>query len=181
MALAHYAQLCAVGLDPELWRLTTIELQTEEDMLNYIRAALQAQAEGTALPFVIVEERTGGVIGTTRYQNANHEHLRVEIGFSWVAVGWQRTAVNTEAKYLLLRHAFEQLRCVRVEFKADSQNERSCRALLRIGARQEGVMRNYILSRHKSMRDLSLFSIIDSEWPAVKADLRQKLYRGEPT
>src|SRR5262249_49505026 len=141
LSLSHHAELCEVGLDERLWRLTTIRLQSPEDMLQYIQDALRGQAEGTALPFVIIEKRSRKVIGTYRYHSTNKTHRRLEIGFTWVAVPWQHTPVNTEAKYLMLRYAFEQLQCIRVEFKADYDNEPSRRALLRIGARQEGVLR----------------------------------------
>jgi RimJ/RimL family protein N-acetyltransferase len=105
------------------------------------------------------------------------EHRRVEIGFSWVGLPWQRSPVNTEAKCLLLTHAFEQAHCQRVEFKADSQNEPSCRALLRIGATREGTLRQYMYSSHKGARDIALFSMIDIEWPNIKARLEQRLYK----
>ena len=179
LTLAHHPQLCEVGLDERLWRLTTIRVQTPEDMLRYVRTALQTQAEGTALPFVIVEKSSGRTIGTTRYHSIHAAHRRLEIGFTWISVPWQRSGANTEAKYLMLKQAFEQYRCFRVEFKADRENEPSCRALLRIGAKQEGVLRNYMVSRHKGIRDLAVFSIIDAEWPEVKARLEAKLnYRG---
>ncbi len=177
LALSHQATLCEVGLDERLWRLTTIRLKSAEDMLNYIQAALREQAEGTALPFVIVERASAKIVGTTRYHSINHTHRRLEIGFTWVAVPWQRSAVNTEAKYLMLKHAFEQLGCVRVEFKADADNEPSRRALLRIGATHEGVLRQYVISKDKGVRDMALFSIIDREWPQVKAHLERKLRR----
>lgn len=177
LSLSHHAALCEVGLDAALWEFTTIRLQTPEDMRRYIEAALHEQAEGAVLPFVILEKRSGKVIGTSRYHNINPAHRRVEIGFTWVAIPWQRTPVNTEAKYLMLKQAFEQYRCVRVEFKADTRNERSRRALLRIGATQEGILRSYMVSGHKGVRDVVLFSIIDSEWPAVKAELEAKLRR----
>jgi N-acetyltransferase len=176
LSLSHHAQLCEVGLDERLWRLTTIRLQTPEDMLNYIRTALQGQAEGTTLPFVIIEKGSDKVIGASRYHSINVAHRRLEIGFTWVATPWQRTIVNTEAKYLMLKHAFEQCGCVRVQFKADSANEPSRRALLRIGAKQEGVLRKYVTS-HKGARDMVLFSIVDTEWSEVKSDLEKKLNR----
>jgi RimJ/RimL family protein N-acetyltransferase len=175
LTLAHHSDLCEVGLDERLWRYTTIRVQTSEDMLRYIETALQEQAAGTALPFVIIEKSSGKVIGITRYHSINKTHRRLEIGFTWIAVEWQRTIVNTEAKYLLLKQAFEQYGCIRVEFKADSSNESSRRALLRIGAKQEGILRNYVISRHKGARDLALFSILDSEWAEVKANLEKKL------
>jgi RimJ/RimL family protein N-acetyltransferase len=178
LELSHHEGLCAIGLDPALWQHTTIRVQTRDDMLRYIQSALDSQAAGTALPFVIVLRPSDAIVGTTRFHSIAREHRRLEIGFSWVGVPWQRSAVNSEAKYLLLKHAFEQARCQRVEFKADSQNERSCRALLRIGATREGTLRQYMRSAHKGARDLAIFSIIDSEWPQIKARLEQRLYHG---
>ena len=175
LSLSHHARLCSVGLDESLWRFTTIRLQTPEDMLTYVQAAIHERTEGKTLPFVIIEKSKGEIIGSSRYHNINTTQRRLEIGFTWIAVPWQRTSVNTEAKYLMLKQAFERYRCVRVEFKADSSNERSCRALKRIGAKQEGVLRNYVISSHKGVRDLILFSIVDSEWPEVKANLEKKL------
>jgi RimJ/RimL family protein N-acetyltransferase len=176
LALTHHQQLCAIGLDPTLWQLTTIRVQTPTEMLHYIQSALDSQTAGTSLPFVIMLQATGDVVGTTRYHSIVHSHRRLEIGFTWVGVPWQRTPVNTEAKYLLLKYAFEHYRCQRVEFKADSQNVPSCQALLRIGATWEGTLRQYMLSPHKGVRDVAIFSIIDSEWPQMKAQLEQRLY-----
>ncbi|MEN3335348.1 MAG: N-acetyltransferase [Blastocatellia bacterium] len=177
LTLSHHAALCEVGLDERLWQLTTIRLKTAEDMFRYIQAALQAQAEGLALPFVMIDKASEQIVGTSRYHHINPTHRRLEIGFTWIAVPWQRTRVNTEAKYLMLKQAFEAYQCVRVEFKADASNEPSCRALLRIGARQEGILRQYVVSNHKGVRDLALFSIIDREWPEVKANLEKMLQR----
>ncbi len=177
LALSHQTRLCEIGLDERLWQLTTIRIQTVEEMREYLQTALEAQAEGTALPFVMIDKATQEIIGTTRYHNINQRHRRLEIGFTWIAPAWQRTFANTEAKYLMLKQAFENYRCVRVEFKADSGNRPSCRALLRLGAKQEGVLRNYAVSTHRGVRDLILFSIVDSEWPAVKARLEENLER----
>jgi N-acetyltransferase len=145
-------------------------------MLRYVQNALGSQAAGTALPFAIVLQATGEIVGTTRYHSIVREHRRVEIGFTWIGLPWQRSPVNTEAKYLLLTHAFEHAHCRRVEFKADSQNERSCQALLRLGATREGTLRQYMWSPHKGARDVAIFSIVDAEWPQVKARLEQRLY-----
>lgn len=177
LGLSHHAELCEVGLDQRLWRLTTIRLETSEDMLGYIQTALHEQAEATALPFVMIEKSSEKIIGTSRYHNINPTHRRLEIGFTWVAIAWQRTRVNTEAKYLMLKQAFEQYGCVRVEFKADAGNAPSCGALLALGAKQEGILRQYMISSHKGVRDLALFSILDGEWPEVKANLETKLQR----
>lgn len=177
LTLAHHERLCEIGLDERLWQHTTIRLQTPEEMREYILAALNDQAEATAIPFAIIEQVSAQVIGTTRFHSINPKHRRLEIGFTWIAPAWQRTAANTEAKYLMLQQAFEKYHCVRVEFKADSRNQPSCRALRRLGATEEGVLRNYVISAHKGLCDLVLFSIIESEWPAIKADLETKLRR----
>jgi RimJ/RimL family protein N-acetyltransferase len=143
LRLLHLDALCAVGLDPELWKVTIANVQTRDDMRSYIEAALHAREQGTALPFVIVERKSATVIGSTRYLNIDLPNRKVEIGSTWVARRWQRTAVNTEAKYLVLRYAFEELECVRVEFKTDLLNAQSRSALLRIGAKEEGILRKH--------------------------------------
>ena len=171
----HLAGLAAVGLDEELWRWIPTPVRTQEEMAAYIEAALNEQERGLALPFAIVEKATGRAIGSTRYANIDRMHHRVEIGWTWVARDWQRTPMNTEAKYLLLKHAFETLGCMRVELKTDSLNERSRAAILRIGAREEGIFRNHMTTASGRVRHTVYFSIIDSEWPAVKARLEAKL------
>ncbi len=177
LSMDHWGQLCEVGLDPELWKWTTTQVQTPEDMRSYIETALKSQAEGTALPFAIVDKRLGRAIGSTRYGNIDRANRRVEIGWTWVAPAFQRTAVNTEAKYLLLKHAFEKLGCIRVEFKTDSLNEKSRRALARIGAKEEGMLRNHMITYSGRFRHSLYFSVIESEWPQVKAGLEEKLAR----
>jgi len=171
----HLAGLAAVSLDEELWRWIPTPVRTPEEMAAYIEAALNEQERGLALPFAIVEKATGRAIGSTRYANIDRMHHRVEIGWTWVARDWQRTPMNTEAKYLLLRHAFETLGCMRVGLKTDSLNERSRAAILRIGAREEGIFRNHMITASGRVRHTVYFSIIDSEWPAVKAGLEAKL------
>jgi RimJ/RimL family protein N-acetyltransferase len=175
LALAHLDALCEIGLEPQLWRRTIIQVRTRAEMEEYVEAALADQRAGTALPFVIVEARSGAIIGTTRLQAITPSDRRLGIGFTWVALPWQRTVVNTEAKYLLLRHAFEVLGCNRVEFKADAGNEPSRRALLRIGASEEGILRSYRVSASRGIRDVAVFSIIASEWPRIRAELEMKL------
>ncbi len=171
LAKAHLAALAEAGLDEELWRWIPVPVRTVDEMAAYVETALGEQKRGVSLPFAIVEKATGRAIGSTRYGNIDHTHHRVEIGWTWVAREWQRTAVNTEAKYLLLRHAFETLGCMRVELKTDSLNERSRAAILRIGARDEGIFRNHMITASGRIRHTVYFSIIDSEWPAVKARL----------
>lgn len=169
MDLAHHTALSKIGLDPALWRYTTIRVETSADMRQYMESALAAQAAGTALPFVIELRATGEIVGTTRYHSIVREHRRLEIGFTWIAAPWQRTAVNSESKFLLLQHAFETLGCQRVEFKAAAENEPSRRALLRLGATEEGTLRQYVLSKHKGPCDVRVFSIVAGEWAAIKA------------
>ncbi|HEX8475170.1 MAG TPA: GNAT family protein [Pyrinomonadaceae bacterium] len=173
----HEAGLCEVGLDGELWRWTTTLIQTPEEMHAYIETALSEQASGMSLPFATVERSSGRVVGSTRYGNIDRSNRRVEIGWTWVAREWQRTPINTEAKYLLLRHAFETLGVIRVELKTDALNEKSRRAISRIGAKEEGTFRNHIITQSGRIRDSVFFSIIDSEWPEVKAELEAKLAR----
>ena len=177
LSVVHYPHLCEVGLDDALWKWTMTLLRTPEEMHKYIEEALQLQKKGTALPFAIVEKSGGKAVGCTRYGNIDRSNRRVEIGWTWVARQWQRTHVNTEAKYLLLKHAFETLGCIRVEFKTDSINEQSRNALLRIGAREEGILRNHMITPSGRIRHSVYFSVIDTEWPDVKMMLEQKLAR----
>src|SRR5258708_156389 len=133
----HTAGLAEIGLDEGLWRWIPSPVRTFEEMSAYVQAALGEWANGSALPFALIDKASGRVIGSSRYGNIERVHYRLEIGWTWVARQWQRSAINTEAKYLLLRHAFETLKCIRVELKTDSLNERSRAAILRIGAREE--------------------------------------------
>jgi len=177
LAQTHLAALCAVGLDPGLWELIPYRVTSPEEMAAYIQTALHAQTGGSALPFATVHAPTGQVIGSTRYMNIDEANQRLEIGATWIAVPWRRTAVNTEAKYLMLRHAFETLGCIRVELKTDSLNQRSCDAIRRIGATEEGTLRQHIITWSGRLRDSIYFSILASEWPRVKQDLEKKLAR----
>ena len=180
MLAAHAPMLADVGLDEELRRWIPDPVHTREEMLAYVKAALDQQARGVSLPFTIMERASGKIIGSTRYANIEHAHRRVEIGWTWVAIRWQRTAVNTECKYLLLRHAFETLGCIRVELKTDSLNDKSRKAIARIGGREEGIFRNHMITSTGRIRDSVYFSVIDSEWPQVKARLEEKLKRTGP-
>lgn len=177
LAQTHHTALCAVGLDSELWELIPYRVTTPDEMTAYIQTALDAQAAGSALPFATIDATTGQVIGSTRYMNIDGANRRLEIGATWIAAPWRRTAVNTEAKYLMLRHAFETLGCIRVELKTDSLNQRSRNAIRRIGATEEGTLRQHIVTWSGRLRDSIYFSILDSEWPRVKQDLEKKLAR----
>lgn len=180
LSLHHHAALVQVGLDEELLRWTEAYPPTPEGLRAYIEAALQLQAEGTALPFAVISTADGRAVGSTRYGNIERAHRRVEIGWTWYGRAWQRTAVNTESKYLLLAHAFETLGCIRVEFKTDALNERSRRALLRIGAKEEGIFRHHMILPSGRVRDTVYYSIIDDEWPAVRAHLQTLLASRAP-
>jgi RimJ/RimL family protein N-acetyltransferase len=171
----HHAGLTAVGLDEELWRWIPTPVRTPEEMAAYIATALEKRERGVSLPFALIEKSSGRAIGCTRYGNIDRTHHRVEIGWTWVAPAWQRTGVNTEAKYLLLLHAFETLGCMRVELKTDSLNEKSRAAILRIGAREEGTFRNHMITASGRIRHTVYFSIVDVEWLAVKARLQSMM------
>ena len=178
LSLEHHAPLREVGFDDTIWRWNPRpSIRTPADMRRYIEMALQQQASGTALPFATIERVSGRAVGSTRYADIDVENRRLEIGYTWVAPRWQRTPVNTEAKYLMLRHAFETWGCIRVELKTDSLNERSRKAILRIGAKQEGIFRNHMVTHSGRLRHSVYFSIIDSEWPAVKVALEARLAR----
>jgi RimJ/RimL family protein N-acetyltransferase len=177
LTLEHLDGLTAVGLDPEIWRWTVAQNYTPEDMRRYVETALAEQRAGESLPFATVERRSGSVVGSTRFTAFERKHRRVEIGWTWIARPWQRTVLNTEAKYLMLRHAFEVWQCVRVELKVNPKNERSRRAVLRIGATEEGTLRKHQLNPDGTPRDWVYFSIVDDEWPAVKTRLESMLTR----
>lgn len=177
LSLGHVPALCEVGLDPELWRWTLSEVGTPEEMRAYVDTALRERDEGRSLPFATVDAAGGRVIGSTRFASLSAADRRVEIGWTWVGRPWQRTPANTEAKYLMLRHAFEALGMVRVELKTDALNLRSRAVILRLGAREEGTLRRHMRSRGGRMRDTVYFSVLDDEWPEVRARLEEKLAR----
>jgi len=175
LSLDHMAALCEVGLDEDLWRWTTTQVRTPDEMRRYLETALEEGARGISQPFVTIDNSSGRPVGSTRFGNIDRANRRVEIGWTWIAPAWQRTPVNTEAKYLMLGHAFETLGAIRVELKTDSLNERSRRAILRIGAREEGTFRNHMITHTGRIRHTVYYSIIESEWVAVKASLEEKL------
>ena len=180
LSMEHHAGLCEVGLDEELWRWTNALVRTPEDMRRFIEGALAAARAGTALPFATIDRASGRLVGSTRFGNIDRTHRRVEIGWTWVARPWQRTGINTEAKYLMLRHAFEVLGCIRVELKTDALNEQSRRAILRLGAKEEGILRRHMITESGRIRDTVYYSILDTEWPEVKAALEEKMRRYDP-
>jgi RimJ/RimL family protein N-acetyltransferase len=173
----HLEGLTEVGLDPELWSWTNARVATAEEMRGYLSDALAERERGASIPFATVERETGRVVGSTRYLNLERAHRRVEIGSTWVAPAWQRTAVNTEAKLLLLGHAFGAMDCIRVELKTDALNRRSRDAILRLGAVEEGTLRHHMITYTGRLRDTVYYGILRSEWPAVRAALEARLAR----
>jgi RimJ/RimL family protein N-acetyltransferase len=177
MSPGHLDGLAAVGLDPSIWQWTLARPTDRAGLEAWMTTALANAAAGAEVPFVTVELASGRPIGSSRYLNIVPEHRRLEIGWTWVAPEWQRGGVNREAKLLMLQHAFEELGCMRVEFKTDSQNERSRRALLGIGATFEGIFRNHMVMPGGRIRHSAYYSVTDVEWPAVKASLTTGLDR----
>jgi N-acetyltransferase len=175
LRIEHVGPLAHVGLDPSLWRWIPNPVATADDMRAYVLTALDEQKRGVSVPFAIIDQISGQVIGSTRYANIEPAHRRLEIGWTWITPSFQRTAANTEAKLLLLTHAFETLSAHRVELKTDALNERSREAILRIGAKEEGTFRKHMIMSTGRARDTVYFSIIDTEWPAVKAKMRARL------
>ncbi|HTX90806.1 MAG TPA: GNAT family protein [Anaerolineales bacterium] len=178
MTEAHVPGLAAIGCDDRIWALMLYGLiRSEADMRVWVRDILERQAEGTDLPFVVVHLASGRIAGATRYLEMRPEHKALEIGGTWYGLDFQRTAVNTECKYLLLKYAFETLGCVRVQFKADSRNVRSLRAIERLGATREGVLRNHYIMPDGAHRDSVYYSVLDQEWPTVRQKLESLLER----
>ena len=177
LTTAHADALWAVGQDESIWALNPEPVQTLDAMRAYVAKALDEQARGVSLPFATVLQETNQVIGSTRFGNIVTAHRVAEIGWTWINPQWQRTYVNSEAKYLMLRHAFETWHCNRVELKTDALNTRSRNAILRLGATEEGTFRNHMITASGRLRHSVYFSIIDSEWPAVKTQLESYLDR----
>lgn len=175
----HFDGLAAVGLEPSIWEFTLNRVNTREQMRSYLNDALKEWAAGTALPFVT--RLVGGekIVGSTRFGNIDITNRKAEIGWTWVAPEWQRSAVNTEAKLLMLAHAFEEWGCIRVEFKTDATNQRSRDAIARLGATEEGTLRNHMITETGRFRDSVYFSILDIEWPSVRERLASRLKKYE--
>lgn len=176
----HLSALQTAGAHPEIFRWFSEDRSSPDAMRAFVEEAIDAREAGSALPFATVLQETGEAIGSTRFGNVAPEHRRVEIGWTWLTPDQQRTAANTEAKYLMLSHAFEEWGCARVELKTDSRNRRSREAILRIGATEEGTLRSH-MQTHQGPRDTVYFSVLDDEWPVVKRDLEEKLSRPETT
>ncbi len=171
------AALLEAAADGELWNMTVTVVPGPDTIDRYIATALQGRAQATVMPFVIVARASGRVLGTTRYWKIDRANRKLEIGHTWLARSAQRTGANTEAKYLLLRHAFEAMGCVRVQFTTDELNAASRAAILAIGAKMEGVVRHERIMPDGRKRNSVRFSIIDTEWPEVKAMLERRMAR----
>ena len=172
----HWPGILAVGLAPDLWRWTIDRSDTPAGLRRWFDTAIAAAGRGHAVPYATILRASGQVVGSSRFADLDGVNRHVEIGWTWVAPAWQRSAVNTEAKYLMLRHAFEAWNCHRVQLKTDALNTRSREAMLRIGAREEGVFRRFQVSQGGRVRDTAWFAITDLDWPAVKARLEERLW-----
>ena len=169
----HWPGLLAIGLDPDLWQWTLATVKVEADLRRYLDTALAERERGVSLPFATIDAASNAVAGCTRFGNIDRSNRKVEIGWTWVGRPFQRSHVNTEAKYLMLRHAFETWGCVRVELKTNALNQRSRNAMLRIGCREEGTLRKFGISDRGVPRDTVYFSILDDEWSEVKRRLEE--------
>lgn len=177
LSAAHAGPLAEVGLHPELWRLQPEPIDSADDMRRYVDRALAGQAAGACLPFAIVRRDDGRVIGATRYMDIALAHKRLEIGATWLTPAAQRSGANTEAKFLLLQHAFETIGIMRVVFKTEATNLQSRQAILRIGGVEEGVFRKHLIAQSGRTRDMVYFAILDEDWPAAKTRLLARLRR----
>ena len=177
-SLADLGALIEVGLDPRIWRRTVSCLESPADARDYIETALDQQRTGRLLPFAVVDQRDGAVVGGTALGNASARDRRIEIGWTWLAVGAQGRGINTCAKYLLLEHCFGPLSAHRVEFKTDAANRRARRALEKIGAMPEGTLRSHTLMHDGRYRDTIYYSILENEWPRVRKRLRSLIESG---
>jgi N-acetyltransferase len=177
LSLEHLTGLSVAGREPRIWRWMPLDGSTPEGMAGIVAAALAAQAAGTEVPFVTIEQATGRIVGSTRYLALAPAHLRLEIGWTWIEPDFQRTGVNTEAKLLGLGHAFDTLGLRRVEFKTDALNEQSRAGILGIGAQYEGIFRKHMVMAGGRARDSAYYSVIDTDWPDVRAHLQARLAR----
>ncbi len=173
----HAAALLNAAADGQLWNMKVTVVPGPETIEKYIATALEGRQAGTVMPFVMIRRDTGLVVGSTRFWKIDRVNRKMEIGHTWLSSSVQRSGINTEAKYLLLTYAFEAMQAVRVQFTTDELNEKSRAAILRIGAKQEGIVRHERIMPDGRKRNSVRFSIIDSEWPEVKAMLRQKIAR----
>ena len=178
MQKSHKVDLVFAASDGKLWELWYTTVPSPPNMDSYMDTALLEQQTGHSLPFTVIDKKTNKIIGSTRYMNSDSKNRRVEIGSTWYAQRAQRTGINTECKYLLLKYAFETLNCIAVEFRTHYHNFPSRNAILRLGAKQDGILRNHRIDEQQNLRDTVVFSILDSEWKTVKTALEFKMKRG---
>jgi RimJ/RimL family protein N-acetyltransferase len=163
--------LAEIGLEESIWRWVPTQPKTVDDLRRYVETALDEQRRRVSLPFITIAKADDKIVGSTRFGNIDPSNRKAEIGWTWINPKWQRSAINTEAKLLMLTHAFETWKCVRVELKTDALNEKSRNAILRIGAKQEGILRSHMITDTGRFRDTVYFSILEDEWPKVKQKL----------
>ena len=176
LRVEHVPGLTAVGIDDEIWRnMPYGEMKGEQDIHRWVRGVLALAAAGSDIPFAVIHVPSGRIAGATRYMEIRPAHRGLEIGGTWYGAEFRRTGVNTECKYLLLKHAFEVMNCIRVQFKTDSRNVRSQRAIERLGAVKEGILRNHMILPDGYQRHSVYYSILESEWPSVKAGLERRM------
>ena len=174
---AHKEEIISAAADGNLWELWYTSVPSKSTIDRYIDFALNERKNQRALPFIVLEKSTKKIIGSTRYCNVEQDHKRLEIGYTWYAKSYQKTGVNTECKYLLLKHAFETLGTIAVEFRTHWHNFSSRNAIARLGAKQEGVLRNHRIGNDGTIRDTVVFSIIENEWKSVKKSLEYKMLK----
>jgi len=175
LKIEHLDELFEAASDESLWLWTVNVVKSKDDLRRYVETALDEQTRKSSLPFVTIDKNSNKIVGSTRFGNIDSKNRRAEIGWTWINSKWQRTAINTEVKFLMLKHAFESWNCIRVELKTDALNSKSRNAILRLGAKEEGTLRQHMITETGRFRDSVYFSIIDSEWKIVKAGLEAKL------
>lgn len=172
---SHVEELAKVLRNPNIWEFTWRKITSDEQVQDLITTAFTNQKNGSQIPFVIIEKASGQIVGTTRIMHPDLVHRNAEIGCTWISPDYWRTSVNTEAKSLLLHYCFEELKLIRVEFTVVKTNLRSQRAVERLGAVKEGVLRQHRIRSDDSIHDNVVFSILDNEWAAVKENLNYLL------
>ncbi|MGY4793711.1 GNAT family N-acetyltransferase [Lysinibacillus fusiformis] len=175
LELSDLPEILETGSYPEIWSHMSTTIEKKEDVNNFVENALRAKDEKTEFPFVIVDKQSGDIIGSTRFMDIDDKHQRLEIGYTWLTPAYWRTAINTNCKYLLLQHCFEHLHLQRVQIKTDHDNIRSQKAIERIGATKEGILRNHMIRKDGTTRHTVMYSITIEEWPQVKKHLEKLL------
>ncbi|MGH2442308.1 MAG: GNAT family N-acetyltransferase [Chloroflexota bacterium] len=175
LRMEHAVPLAGIATDEEIWRYLPVAFTNEDTVRGWIEASLRTAAGGSEVPFVIIETANNRPIGSTRFMDIRRPNRAVEIGWTWLGRRWWRSNINTECKYLLLRHLFDTKGCIRVTLKTDLLNQRSQRAIERLGATREGVLRKHMIVRDGRIRDSVYYSILDDEWPAIRERMEQGL------